>query len=241
MVGRLKTILVDDERLARLELRSMLEEYPQIRVVGEADGVDAAVELIRAADPDVVFLDVQMPGRSGFDLLELVDASFKVIFATAYDAHAIRAFEVNALDYLLKPISPRRLASAVERLGAEERPPERGARKLEYGDRLFLTADERPRLLKVDQIECIRAAGDYTEVYTAGGRKLLVQKPLKEWEERLPENCFWRIHRSTIVNVEYVDRIEEGLNRSYLIYVRGVGEPFLVSRRYAGDLRARFG
>ena len=241
MAARLRTILVDDERLARLELRSMLEEYPQIQVVGEADGVDAAVELIRATEPEVVFLDVQMPGCSGFDLFERVDVTFKVIFATAYDAHAIRAFEVNALDYLLKPISPRRLASAVERLALEERPPERGTRKLEYGDRLFLTADDSPRLLKVDAIECIRAAGDYSEVYVAGCGKLLVQKPLKEWEERLPENHFWRIHRSTIVNVEFVDRIEEGLNRSYLIYLRGIPEPFLVSRRYAGELRARFG
>jgi two-component system, LytTR family, response regulator len=238
---RYKAIIVDDERLARVELRSMLEEYPQVHVVGEADGVHPAAALVHTVAPDVVFLDVQMPGLSGFELFEHVDATFKTIFVTAYDAHALRAFEVNALDYLLKPVSPRRLASAIERLGADGREPEPQPRRLDYGDRLFLTADDRPRLLKVETIVSIRAADDYSQVQTCDGKTVLVQKPLKEWEERLPDNCFWRIHRSTIVNVEYVERIEENLNRSYLVYLRGVAEPFLVSRRYATELRSRFG
>jgi two-component system LytT family response regulator len=236
-----RAIIVDDERLARVELRSMLQEHPQVQVVGEADGVEAAAELVRAVEPDVVFLDVQMPGLSGFDLFDRVDAPFKTIFVTAYDSHALRAFEVNALDYLLKPVTPRRLARAVERLGSDEREPERPSRKLEYGDRLFLTADDRPRLLKVDAIVFVRAADESSEVHTGDGKSVLVQKPLKEWAERLPENVFWRIHRSTIVNVEYVERIEEGLNRSYLVYLRGTREPFPVSRRYASELRTRFG
>jgi two-component system, LytTR family, response regulator len=238
---RYRAIIVDDERLARVELRSMLDDYPQVQVVGEADGVEAAAELVRTAGPDVVFLDVQMPGLSGFELFDHVDASFKTIFVTAYDAHALRAFEVNALDYLLKPVSPRRLARAIERLGAESRDAEPQPRRLDYGDRLFLTADDKPRLLKVEAIAFIRAADDYSEVHTSDGKALLVQKPLKEWEGRLPENCFWRIHRSTIVNVEYVERIEENLNRSYLVYLRGIAQPFLVSRRYASELRTRFG
>jgi two-component system, LytTR family, response regulator len=238
---RYRAIIVDDERLARVELRSMLDEYPQVQVVGEADGVEAAAELVRTTGPDVVFLDVQMPGLSGFELFDHVDATFRTIFVTAYDAHALRAFEVNALDYLLKPVSPRRLARAIERLVSEGRDSEPQPRRLDYGDRLFLTADDRPRLLKVEAIAFIRAADDYSEVHTSDGKTLLVQKPLKEWEGRLPENCFWRIHRSTIVNVEYVERIEENLNRSYLVYLRGFAEPFLVSRRYATELRARFG
>jgi two-component system LytT family response regulator len=234
---RLRAIVVDDERLARLELRSMLAEIPSIEVVGEADSVDAAVALVAREEPDVVFLDVQMPEADGFELLERAGASFRVIFATAYDEHAIRAFEVNAIDYLLKPISPSRLARAVERLGAPE--PPQPVRKLDYGDRLFITADDRPRLLKIDQIEHIRAAGDYSEVFTSDGKRLFVQKAMKEWEERLPETRFVRVHRSAIVNLECVERIEEAVNRSYLLYLKRSPEPIAMSRRYAGELRSR--
>ena len=240
MPARLKALVVDDERLARRDLRQMLDEHPSIEVVGEADSVDAAVALIGGERPDVVFLDVQMPERSGFELFDLVDVTFKVIFATAFDAHAIRAFEVNALDYLLKPISPERLARAVERLGVEGPRPEPAARKLDYDDRIFLTANDRPQLVKVETIAYIRAAGDYTEVYTVDGPMLFVQKPLKEWEERLPSNFFSRVHRSTIVNVERIERIDETLARSYVVHLRGVAEPIAMSRRYAGELKARF-
>ena len=234
---RLRALLVDDERLARLELRSMLADLPSIEVVGEADSVDAAVAFVEREKPDVVFLDVQMPEASGFELLERTGATFRVIFATAYDEHAIRAFEVNASDYLLKPISPARLARAVERLSAPALAPP--VRKLDYGDRLFITADDRPRLLKIDQIEHIRAAGDYSEVFTADGKKHFVQKAMKEWEERLPEACFVRVHRSAIVNLECVERIEEAVNRSYLLYLKTSREPIAMSRRYAGELRSR--
>ncbi len=238
MTVRLRTILVDDERLARRELRQMLAEFPHVEVVGEADCVDAAVDLIRREEPDVVFLDVQMPEHSGFELLDRVDVTFKVIFATAFDAHAIRAFEVNALDYLLKPISPDRLARAVERLAAPAAEP--ALRKLDYSDRIFLTAGERPVLLKVDTIAFIRAAGDYSEVHTSDGRTLFVQKALREWEERLPENFFSRVHRSTIVNVERIERIDETATRAYVVRLQGTSEPIAMSRRYAGELRARF-
>jgi two-component system LytT family response regulator len=116
MQQKLRALIVDDERLARKELRSMLSERPEIIVEGEAETVAEAAELIRAEEPDIVFLDVHMHGESGFDLLDKVDVTFKVIFVTAFDAYAIRAFEVNALDYLLKPVNPERLARAVERL-----------------------------------------------------------------------------------------------------------------------------
>ncbi len=179
-----------------------------------------------------------MPEHSGFELLDRVDVTFKVIFATAFDAHAIRAFEVNALDYLLKPISPDRLARAVERLAAPAAEP--ALRKLDYSDRIFLTAGERPVLLKVDTIAFIRAAGDYSEVHTSDGRTLFVQKALREWEERLPENFFSRVHRSTIVNVERIERIDETATRAYVVRLQGTSEPIAMSRRYAGELRARF-
>jgi two-component system LytT family response regulator len=242
MAGELKAIIVDDERLARRELRLMLLDHTEIEVAGEAEGVASALELIREVKPHVVFLDIQMPGESGFDLLDRSEARFKVIFVTAFDAHAIRAFEVNALDYLLKPINPERLARALERLASSASQPEsHGLRKLEYEDRLFIDTNERSGFLKLSTVECICAAGDYSEVFTADGKKILVLKSLKEWEERLPERYFSRIHRSTIINLEYVDKIENWFNRSYRIYLRQIEEPFIMSRRYAVRLKLKFG
>ncbi len=218
----------------------MLAEHPEIKVIGEADSVRRAAELIRDSKPDVVFLDIQMPGESGFDLLDRVEAAFKVIFVTAYDAYAIRAFEVNALDYLLKPINPARLARAIERLSSSDNASREGVRKLEYEDRLFLTMDERSRFLKISSIEVICGAGDYSEIITVDGQKSLVLKSLREWEERLPERYFSRIHRSTIVNLEYIERIEKWFNQSYRIYLRKIEEPFVMSRRYSAKLKSRF-
>jgi two-component system LytT family response regulator len=235
-----KTIIVDDERLARKELRSLLSEHPQIEVCGEAENVGRAIDLIRQEKPQVIFLDIQMPGESGFHLLEKIDGDFQTIFVTAFDAYAIRAFEVNALDYLLKPINPTRLARAIERLASSEAPHPPAVRKLEYEDRLFIDVGERSIFLKVEAIVCIAAAGDYSEVSTADGQKSLVLKSLKEWEERLPEKFFTRVHRSTIVNLEYVERLESWFNRSYRIYLKTLKEPLLMSRRYAARLKDRF-
>jgi two-component system LytT family response regulator len=236
-----KAIIVDDERLARKELRNMLGAYAEIEVAGEADSVSAALELIEKVKPEVVFLDIQMPGETGFDLLDRAEACFKTIFVTAFDAYAIRAFEVNALDYLLKPINPERLARAICRLNSKEDALASPARKLEYEDRLFIDTGERSVFLKLSDIKCICGAGDYTEVYTADGRRTLVMKPLKEWEERLPEKYFSRIHRSTIINLEFVEKMEGWFNRSYRIYLRQTPEPFVMSRRYATKLKLKFG
>lgn len=236
-----RALLVDDERLARKELRSMLSEHSTIEVVGEAENVEQAIKLIAAQQPQVIFLDIQMPGESGFALLEKIEANFKVIFVTAFDAYAIRAFEVNALDYLLKPINPDRLAHAIERLSATEIPPSQLARKLDYEDRLFIEVDEHSRFLKINTIICISAAGDYSEIITSDGQKTLVMKPLKEWEERLPEKYFTRIHRSTIINLEYIERIVGWFNRSYQVHLRHIEEPLMMSRRYAVKLKLKFG
>ncbi|HZS10523.1 MAG TPA: LytTR family DNA-binding domain-containing protein [Blastocatellia bacterium] len=236
-----RAIIVDDERLARRELRSLLSEHGEIEVAGEAGNVAQAVRLIGEQEPDVVFLDIQMPGESGFGLFDQVGKTFDVIFVTAFDAYAIRAFEVNALDYLLKPINPERLARAVARLSAGDHIGTSTARRLEYEDRLFLELDGHSRFLKINTIVCLCAAGDYSEIFTADGGKSLVLKSLKEWEERLPEKQFARIHRSTIINLEYIERVEGWFNRSYQIYLRQIEEPFMMSRRYAAKLRLRFG
>ena len=240
-MDRFTAILVDDERLARKELRSMLAEHEIIDVVGEAETVRQAAELVHAKKPDVLFLDIQLPGETGFDLLEKISSACKIIFVTAFDAYAIRAFEVNALDYLLKPINPARLAQAIERLTTHEPTPATTLRALEYEDRLLIEVDERSRFLKVSDIVVISAMGDYSQVLSRDGQKSLVMKPLKDWEERLPAKHFARIHRSTIINVDYVERLESWFNRSYRIHIRQLAEPLVMSRRYAARFKTTFG
>ena len=240
-MDRFTAILVDDERLARRELRSMLTEHEIIDVVGEAETVAQAAELAHTKKPDVIFLDIQLPGETGFDLIEKISHTCKIIFVTAFDAYAIRAFEVNALDYLLKPINPARLAQAIERLAIHDSAPAPPVRALEYEDRLFIEADQRSRFLKVGDIVVISAMGDYSQILACDGQKSLVLKPLKDWEERLPAKHFTRIHRSTIINVDYVERLESWFNRSYRIHIRQLAEPLVMSRRYAARFKTTFG
>lgn len=237
---KLTAIIVDDERLARRELLSLLSEFAEISIVGEAENLTEAVNLIQTQKPDVVFLDIQLSGENGFDLLEKVEKDFKLIFVTAFDEFAIRAFEINALDYLLKPVNPGRLAKTLERLLKTEEKKEVSWRKLEYEDRLFIEIGERSRFLKISSIKCIYADGDYTQIFTDDGKKHLVTKSLKEWEDRLPEKYFVRIHRSTIVNLEFIEKVETWFSRSYQIYLREMKEPLTVSRRYATQLKIKF-
>jgi two-component system, LytTR family, response regulator len=240
-MDRFTAILVDDERLARKELRSMLAEHEIIDVVGEAETVTQAAELAHVKKPDVLFLDIQLPGETGFELLEKISHACKIIFVTAFDAYAIRAFEVNALDYLLKPINPARLAQAIKRLTTHDSVPVPPVRPLEYEDRLFIEVDERSRFLKVSDIIVISAMGDYSQIFSVDGQKSLVLKALRDWEERLPAKYFTRIHRSTIINVEYVERVESWFNRSYRIHIRHMAEPLVMSRRYAARFKTTFG
>jgi two-component system, LytTR family, response regulator len=234
-----KTIIIDDERLARREMRGLLAEFDEIVVAGEAENLTEAARLIQSAKPHVVFLDIQLAGENGFDLLDKTERDFKLIFVTAFDAYAIRAFEINALDYLLKPVNPDRLAKAIERLG-EETDTARELRSLEFDDRIFLELGGRSVFLKVSDISHIDAAGDYSEVFTTGGRKLLIEKPLREWEERLPEKYFLRIHRQTIINLEEVEEIQPWFNRTFQVRLKSSPHALAVSRRYSIKLKSKF-
>jgi two-component system LytT family response regulator len=156
-----KAVIVDDERLARAKLRAMLEHYPQISITGEADSGEAALRLINEMSPDVVFLDIQMPVVSGFDLVNRLERPVKIVFVTAFDEYAIRAFEINALDYLLKPVTQERLTRAVERLSHSAASPEVPSRRLEHDDFLFLTVGGNSRFLRVREIKYISAADVY--------------------------------------------------------------------------------
>lgn len=235
-----KTLIVDDERLARKEMRRLLAEFDEISVVGEAENLREAVEIIEKEKPQIVFLDIQLSNENGFELLEKTEQNFNLIFVTAFDAYAIRAFEVNALDYLLKPVNPDRLAKAIERLKKEKTDEKSEIRPLEFDDRIFLELGTRSIFLKVNEISHINSAGDYSEIFTISGKKHLIEKPLREWETRLPEKHFLRIHRQTIINLEEIEEIETWFNRTFQVRLKNFRQKLAVSRRYAVKLKQKF-
>ncbi len=233
----LTAIIVDDEWLVREELKILLADYRELVVIGEAANVPQAIELIHNAAPEVIFLDIQMPGASGFDLLEQAEINAKIIFVTAYDQYALKAFEVNALDYLLKPIRKERLTKAIQRLFAAESTITRTNKKLDYDDVLYVLVNGSMKFLKLPLLRCIVAEGNYSYIYYKGRTKDLVSKTLQEWEEILPDKYFIRIHRSTIVNFEHVEQVKKCRNYTHLVYIRDIEKPFVMSRRYAAKLK----
>lgn len=235
-----KAIIIDDERLARVKLRRLLESHTNIKLVGEADSVANGIELIKQENPDLIFLDIQMPNETGFDLLEQTNVESKIIFVTAFDEYAIRAFEVNAIDYLLKPINPNRLAEAIDRL-SNLKQTESSLKTLEYDDYFFVNTKEESKFVKLNSIKCIVAADIYTEILTDKNEKFLISKPMHEWETQLPEKNFIRIHRSTIINLEHVVKVEKWFNYTYQVYLEHINEPFTISRRYATKIKGKFG
>jgi len=237
----LRVLVVDDERLARLALHTLLTGVPDVVVVGEASGVDEAEVLIRRERPGVVFLDIQLRGETGFDLLARDAGSFHTIFVTAFDAYAVRAFEVHALDYLLKPVHPARLTEALARArDPAATPPAPNPPATYRHDDLFFHGDaRRPRFLRIREIAFIRAAGNYTELHTAAGPPLLVLRSLSTWEVQLVDASFVRVHRSALVNLDFVERIERGAGYTYELYVRGQAAPLAMSRRRAMELKSR--
>lgn len=204
--------MIDDERLARAELKLLLGAHPEIEVVGEADSVLSAASLIEKEAPDVIFLDINLRGESGFDLLEDLPLPHpQVIFCTAYDEHAVRAFEVNAIDYLLKPIHPERLASAVARLpevysrAAFDAPDT--SNQLLRESRVFVKDGDRYWFVPVNDLYLIQGEGNYSRLYF-GREQALVYRSLSSLEKRLPSPLFLRANRSQIINCDYIAKLE---------------------------------
>lgn len=235
---KLKAIIVDDERLARVNLRKLLVPHSEIEIVGETSSCIGALDLIKFYNPQLIFLDIQLSGETGFDLLEMIDSSIKIIFVTAYDEYAIRAFEVNAIDYLLKPLNPERLKASIDRLIIREKAQKQEPRSYEYSDSIYVRLNNyASRFIKISSISSIEPVGNYSKIVTIEGKHCLVLKTLKQWQEELPDDNFVRIHRSSIVNIEHVDRIERNPETGHLAFLKNKQEPIEVSRRYARKLK----
>ena len=229
-------ILVDDEPLARSSLRALLAEHPEVEIVAEADDVRRAREVIEAHHPDVVFLDIQMPGGDGFELLEQLHEPPAIVFVTAHDEYAMRAFEVNAVDYLLKPVEPRRLAKAVARLEHPDSATCERVGPYAADDRVLIKTNQRCFFVPVTQIAAVLAAENYSYVVCAGGDEHLVRRRLKEWEAMLPSDCFVALDRSCLVNWRQVSKwVVTG--REIELYVGQLGKPLTLGRAAAQRFR----
>ena len=223
----MKAVIIDDERLARTELRRLLAAHPEIEIGGEACNGDEALALIAQTSPDLLLLDVQMPGLTGFDVLERLDEVPQVIFTTAYDAYAIKAFEVNALDYLMKPISPARLAAAL----AKVRPRSAPARL----ERVFVRDGDRCWIVAVPDIFLLESEGNYTRV-NFNGQRPLIRRSLNALEAQLDPVLFFRANRQEILNLKWIDKVDLGVAGGLSVTLRG-GRAVEMSRRQSGRLR----
>jgi two-component system, LytTR family, response regulator len=228
----IKVLLVDDERLARAELNRLLEDHSGLEIT-EASTYDEALNMIHESQPDLVFLDIQLGGKkTGFDVIEQLDYVPQIIFCTAYDEFAIKAFEHNALDYLLKPIDPKRLADAMMKFKSRH-VAKNDVKKniLTEDDQVFVKDGERCWFVNLTEVRLFESAGNYAKVYF-GDNKPLILKSLNALEERLDEKTFFRANRKHIINLRWVKNIEPYLNGGLLVYLKG-GEEVEVSRRQA--------
>jgi Response regulator of the LytR/AlgR family len=231
----MRAIIIDDERLARAELKKLLQDFPEVEVIDEAANAQEGISKIESLQPDLIFLDIQMPGKTGFDMLSDLERSPQVIFTTAYDEYALKAFEVNALDYLLKPIEPKRLADAIQKLQHQESKDQGIISEnfnqglLRENDQVFVKDGERCWFVKLTEIRLFESVGNYAKVFF-GPNKPLILKSLNALEERLDEKMFFRANRKHIVNLRMIEKIEPYFNGGLLLELKG-GEKIEVSRR----------
>ncbi|MGE0561615.1 MAG: LytR/AlgR family response regulator transcription factor [Flavobacteriales bacterium] len=230
----MKVIIVDDERLARKELQSLLSKFPNVEVLSECDSVQSALVDIEKYKPDLVFLDINMPGKDGFALLEELDYIPEIVFVTAYDEYAIKAFEVNALDYLLKPIQSERLEEAINKFNSNE-VVENNNHKLGLNDQVFVKDGERCWFVKLSDVPMFESEGNYVRVYFDNNKPLIL-KSLNNLANKLDENVFFRANRKFIINLNWIESIENWFNGGLMVKLK-TGAKVEISRRQASKLK----
>ncbi len=232
----MKAIIIDDERLARNELKRLLENFPKIEIVGEAANAEEALQLIDDLHPDLLFLDIQMPGKNGFELLESIEGKVpEVVFTTAYDEYALKAFEVNALDYLLKPIDLQRLTEAMQRVEEEflqKVVKKEGLKLLGEQDQVFVKDGEKCWFVKLGKVRLFESMGNYVRLHFED-QKPMVLKSLNSLEERLDPQMYFRANRKHVINLGWIDKIEPWFSGGLLVTLRGHNEKVEISRRQA--------
>lgn len=243
----IKILIVEDERLARVELKRLLAPYEDIQIAAEAADFDDALEKIKIHKPDLLFLDIQLPGKTGFELLEQLDSVPDVIFTTAFDEYALKAFEFNALDYLLKPIEPRRLDSALKKAFSRVSDSASAAEKpvsedrnfnsdiLSENDQIFVKDGDKCWFVRLSDIRYFESEGNYVRIYF-GDFKPLILKSLNSIDERLDPKTFFRANRSHIVNLKWIEGIEPSISGGLIAILKG-GDRVEISRRQSLKFR----
>ncbi|UII78466.1 LytTR family DNA-binding domain-containing protein [Flagellimonas sp. CMM7] len=229
---KIRAVIVEDSRLARNELKELIKKHEEIELIGEAENVDKGFELIQKENPDLLFLDINMPEKDGFELLEMLDEVPITVFTTAFDEYAIKSFEYNALDYLLKPINEKRFSMALEKVKAQlsGNPEEtESEKKLTENSQIFIKDGESCWLVKVGDISHFEIVGNYTRVFFEE-KKPLLYKSLNQVEEKLPEQSFFRVNRQQIVNTNFIGNVVPWFNGKLKLQMKN-GEEIEVSRR----------
>ncbi len=232
----MKAIIIDDERLARQELKTLLSIHKEIEIIAECQDADSAKEKINELKPDIIFCDIQMPGKSGLELVEEISATVDVVFITAHDEHAIKAFEVNAFDYLLKPVQPERLSETIKKLSVKDsanRPD--NTSPLTDQDTVFIKDGDKCWLIKLEEIRLFESEGNYVRVYFDTFRPLILRS-LNSLETRLNEKQFFRASRRHMINLSYVSSIEPWFNGGLNVKMKD-GKEIEISRRQAVRLK----
>lgn len=229
----IRTILIDDERLARQELAGLLKAHPDIEIIGEAGNADEGIDLIETLKPDLLFLDIQMPEKTGFDLLEELITSPVVLFCTAYDEFALKAFDANALDYLVKPVHAERLQDALRKVRKllQEKQNRDDHDRLREHQQVFIKDGDKCWFVKVEDIRRIESVGNYARIFFEDN-KPMIHRTLNDLESRLPADAFFRANRKEIINLRKVEKIEPYFSGGLLVYLKS-GERIEVSRRQA--------
>ena len=235
MTKPLRAVIVDDEAPARERLVTLLRDHPHIAVVGQAADVTSAATVCNREAPDVVFLDIQLRGATGFDVLPQLTVAPALIFVTAFDKYAVRAFEVNALDYLLKPIHPERLAGALARVAADRTPVP--TERLAQEDVVALRDERGLRMVPLRSITHIESVENYTRVYIADAAPAFVRRSMTEWDKTLPATAFLRVGRSLILQLAAVKEITADSRDVAHVRLSGQSEPLTVARRASIRIR----
>lgn len=229
---KIRTVIVEDSRLARNELKELIKGHEEIELVGEAENVDAGFELIQKVRPDLLFLDINMPEKDGFELLEMLDEVPITVFTTAFDEFAIKSFEYNALDYLLKPVNERRFAMALDKVRAklsERQEVLKSDQRLSESSQIFIKDGESCWLVRIGEISHFEIVGNYTRVFF-GDKKPLLYKSLNQVEEKLPKDSFFRANRQQMVNTNFIENVVPWFNGKLKLTMKN-GDEVEVSRR----------
>jgi two-component system LytT family response regulator len=241
----IRAVLIDDVEVMRITLKKVLEQFPHINIIGEASSFDEAKEVVNRLKPDLLFLDIDLNGLISIDLLEELNCTPKIIFITSHENFAIKAFEMNAIDFIIKPISAKRIANAIERVSLpsvaiNDNNLNEGEERFQSDQIILLNFDNKMNFIKIKDINYIEAYGNYTKINMLDGKLSITYNSIKNWENKLPLDIFIQIHRSTVVNLINVLKIEKWTNDTGRLYLKNVDKPFEISRSYFFQIKKKY-